>query len=100
MGLFSSKKTKDEKNYPSVDTTKTPSSVDEPKKARRGRPQKQKTPAKPKGKGGRPKEHDKNEKEIVVFYLNKEQKEELRRRAKKANLPISSYIIVKLFGVK
>lgn len=99
MGLLSRKK-KDEKNSPSVDTKKTPSSLDEPKKARRGRPRKQNTPTKPKGKGGRPKIQNKEEKESVIFHLNKEQKNELRRRAKKANLPVSSYIIVKLFGVK
>lgn len=35
----------------------------------------------------------------VWVYLNEEQKKELEAKAKKANLSVSKYIMIKLFGI-
>lgn len=57
--------------------------------------------AKKKGKVGRPKmdESKKQAKRPLLIQLSDEQKTKLEEKAKKANLSMSAYIIVKLFGV-
>lgn len=75
----------------SIDMTKTPNSLEELKKAGRGN-------NKPKKPRGRPKS-ELQDKEVVSLFLTKEQKEELRQRAKKADLPMSKYIMIKIFGL-
>lgn len=57
--------------------------------------------AKKKGKVGRPKmdESKRQTKRTLLIYLSDEQKAKLEEKAKKANLSMSAYITVKLFGV-
>ena len=55
---------------------------------------------KPNSKRGRLKKGEEEKKVGVWVYLSKEQKSELEARAKKANLPLSLYIRIKLFGVE
>lgn len=57
--------------------------------------------AKKKGKGGRPKmdESKRQTKRPVLIQLSDEQKAKLEQKAKKANLSMNAYVIVKLFGV-
>lgn len=55
----------------------------------------------PKKQGGRPKLQDGEKKRYsCMIYLNKEQKQILEQKARKSNLPVSSYIIVRLFGIE
>lgn len=57
--------------------------------------------AKKKGKVGRPKmdESKKQAKRPLLIQLSDEQKAKLEEKAKKANLSMNAYVIVKLFGV-
>lgn len=57
--------------------------------------------AKKKGKVGRPKmdESKKQVKRPLLIQLSDEQKAKLEEKAKKANLSMNAYVIVKLFGV-
>lgn len=57
--------------------------------------------AKKKGKVGRPKmdESKKQTKRPLLIQLSDEQKAKLEEKAKKANLSMNAYVIVKLFGV-
>lgn len=57
--------------------------------------------AKKKGKVGRPKmdESKKQAKRPLLIQLSDEQKTKLEEKAKKANLSMNAYVIVKLFGV-
>lgn len=73
--------------------SKAPQNLNELNKSGRG--------AKKKGKGGRPKmdESKRQTKRTLLIYLSDEQKAKLEEKAKKANLSMSAYIIVKLFGV-
>lgn len=106
MSVFDDKKTKSKKSYfaatsiedTSIDMTKIPKSIDELKKAGRGE-QRQNTSAKPKGKRGRPKSEHIQEKESILVFLTKEQKAELKRRAEKADLSMTKYITIKVFGI-
>lgn len=107
MSVFDNKNKKNsKKNFAfvedkSIDLNQTPKSIEELNKAGRGSQRKDTatTIAKPKGKAGRPKLEHIQEKEVVSLFLTKEQKEELRQRAKKADLPMTKYIIIKLFGL-
>ena len=76
-------------------TEQTPKSFDEPIKdgdeASNSNPQE---------KGyGRPKLERSQNKESVMIFLTKEQKDELRHRAEKANLSMSKYVMLKIFGL-
>ena len=105
MSVFDDdKKSKGKKQYfvfpedTSIDTTKTPESLEELKKAGRG--EKRNANAKSQKRGrGRPKLEHTQEKEPVMVFLTKEQKDELKRRAEKANLSMSKYITLKVFGL-
>ena len=57
--------------------------------------------AKKEGKVGRPKmdESKKQAKRPLLIQLSDEQKAKLEEKAKKANLSMNAYVIVKLFGV-
>lgn len=77
----------------SIDMTKTPNSLEELKKAARGNVQN-----KTKKSRGRPKS-ELQDKEVVSLFLTKEQKQQLRQRAKKADLPMTKYIMIKVFGL-
>lgn len=92
MSVFDdNKKNKSKKQYfgiTSVNDTSVeqePKSLEELKKAGRGEARNNKA-QKPKKTG-------------FWVYLNEEQKENLQARAKKANLSMSKYIMVKIFGV-
>lgn len=73
--------------------SKAPQNLNELNKSGRG--------AKKKGKVGRPKmdESKRQTKRTLLIYLSDEQKAKLEEKAKKANLSMSAYITVKLFGV-
>lgn len=79
----------------SIDTNEMPKNLQELNKSGRGikKDENQK-------KSGRPLKNDEDKRESLMLYLTKEQKDELRLRAKNANLPMNAYIVVKLFGVK
>lgn len=95
------KKNKSKKQYFATTTTndtsteQTPKSFDEPIKdsdgASNSNPQEKKY--------GRPKLKRSQNKESVMIFLTKEQKDELRRRAEKANLSMSKYVMLKIFGL-
>lgn len=72
---------------------KAPQNLNELNKSGRG--------AKKKGKVGRPKmdESKKQAKRPLLIQLSDEQKAKLEEKAKKANLSMNAYVIVKLFGV-
>ncbi|KGI55177.1 plasmid mobilization protein [Campylobacter sp. MIT 97-5078] len=71
----------------SMDTNKVPQSLDELIKDSRSKLAK--------------KTNKKNNKNTGIYiYLTEEQKELLRSKAKKANLPMSNYILIKLFGLE
>lgn len=73
--------------------SKAPQNLNELNKSGRG--------AKKKGKVGRPKmdESKKQAKRPLLIQLSDEQKAKLEEKAKKANLSMNAYVIVKLFGV-
>lgn len=73
--------------------SKTAKNLNELNKSGRG--------AKKKGKVGRPKidESKKQAKRHLLIQLSDEQKAKLEEKAKKANLSMNAYVIVKLFGV-
>lgn len=102
MSVFDKNKKNSKKGFAfvedkSIDLNQTPKSIEELNKAGRGSLKKDTT--KPKGKVGRPKLEHIQEKEVVSLFLTKEQKEELRQRAKKADLPMTKYIMIKIFGL-
>ena len=105
MSVFDdNKKNKSKKQYfgiTSVNDTSVeqePKSLEELKKAGRGEARNSKPQGQKRGRG-RPKLEHTQEKEFVMIVLTKEQKDELKRRAEKANLSMSKYIMVKIFGV-
>lgn len=94
MGVLN-KNQKTKLNFIDNDDTdsKTAKNLNELNKSGRG--------AKKKGKVGRPKmdESKKQTKRPLLIQLSDEQKAKLEEKAKKANLSMNAYIIVKLFGV-
>ena len=106
MSVFdNNKKNKSKKQYfaatsiddTSTDTAPTPKSLDELVKGGRGEARNSKPQGQKRGRG-RPKLEHTQEKEFVMIVLTKEQKDELKRRAEKANLSMSKYIMLKVFG--
>ena len=90
----------------SIDLSQTPSSLEELKLSGRGgskasnSTKESKQPKASQGKRGRPKSENKDKKHSVVIHLNDKQKEMLMAKAKNANLPMSNYIVIKLFGIE
>ena len=98
MSVFDDKNKKSKLNFPddeSIDTEQAPKNLEELNKSGRG------ASTKAKKSSGRPKlaESESQTKHGVMLYLTEEQKNKLREKAKKANLPMSHYIMVKLFGI-
>ena len=91
----------------SIDLSQTPSSLEELKLSGRGGSKASsatkselKQPKASQGKRGRPKSENKDKQHSVVIHLNDKQKEMLMAKAKNANLPMSNYIVIKLFGIE